>query len=157
MLEFRRGDLFQCGADALVNPVNCVGVMGRGLAKQFRDRFPENYREYHAACNSGALVPGRLLVTERDGMPRYIVNLPTKRHWRDQSRPQDVASGLVKLAEFIAEHPGITVAVPALGAGLGRLSWREVRPLIESMLAEAAENSTILVFEPLNNSGVALI
>lgn len=149
MLEIRRGDIFGSGAEALVNPVNCVGVMGRGLAREFRRRYADNYRRYHQVCGQGMLHPGGLFVTEREANPRYIVNLATKGHWRDPSRIEYVKTGLGNLSGFIVEHPDISIAVPALGAGLGQLEWSKVRPLMEEVLGAVSDRATVYIFEPL--------
>ena len=96
MLNFKQGDIFEQDAEAIVNPVNCVGVMGRGLALTFRNRFPDNYREYARACHENQVVPGRMFVfkTYWNTNPQYIINFPTKRHWRDRSLLMDVQEGL---------------------------------------------------------------
>ena len=102
MIRFTRGDLFASGCQALVNPVNCVGVMGRGLALQFRHRFPANYEAYRDACARGEVRPGRCFVFDAGAGPaRFVVNFPTKRHWRDPSRIGDVAGGLDDLAGIL--------------------------------------------------------
>ena len=101
--ELRRGDILQADAEALVNTVNCVGVMGRGIALQFRDAFPDNFKAYEAACRHEEVQPGRMFVFEtgRLGNPRFIVNFPTKRHWRGRSRIEEIESGLVALVDEI--------------------------------------------------------
>ena len=99
MFELTRGDLLAADAEAIVNTVNCVGVMGRGIALQMRNAFPDNYRTYAVACERGDVVPGRMFVTEtgRLGNPRWIINFPTKRHWKGNSRIEDIEVGLVDL------------------------------------------------------------
>lgn len=136
-------------AEALVNTVNCVGVMGRGIALQFKKAFPENFKEYQAACKRQEVQPGRMFISERVGLglPRYIVNFPTKRHWKGKSRMEDIETGLVALAADI-QRLGITsIAVPPLGAGLGGLDWEQVRQRIETTLG-ALEDVTVMVYEP---------
>lgn len=144
MIEIRRGDLLEAEVEALVNPVNCVGVMGRGLALAFRTRFPDNFEAY-AACRRGAVVPGEMFVfgTGRP-QPRWIVNFPTKRHWRERSRMEDLARGLSSLADTIREREIRSLALPALGCGLGGLEWPAVRARIEAALAPFAEVRTFL-------------
>lgn len=147
VIEIRRGDLLEAEVEALVNPVNCVGVMGRGLALAFRTRFPDNFEAY-AACRRGAVVPGEMFVfgTGRP-QPRWIVNFPTKRHWRERSRMDDLARGLSSLTDTIREREIRSLALRALGCGLGGLEWRAVRARIEAALAPFAEVRTLL-YEP---------
>ena len=148
MIRFTRGDLFGSGCQALVNPVNCVGVMGRGLALQFRHRFPANYEAYRTACARREVRPGRCLVFDAGAGPtRFVVNVPTKRHWRDRSRIEDVAAGLDDLAGFLRRRAVGSVAIPPLGCGLGGLPWPAVRSLIVDRLA-SCEGVSIVVFEP---------
>lgn len=148
MIELRSGDLFAADAEALVNPVNCVGVMGRGLALAFRERFPDNFAAYAAACRRGAVVPGEMFVcaTGRE-RPRLIVNFPTKRHWRDASRMEDLVRGLDSLTDLVRSSELRSVALPALGCGLGGLDWSEVRPRIEAAFAPL-EGVRVFLFEP---------
>jgi O-acetyl-ADP-ribose deacetylase (regulator of RNase III) len=131
MIEETTGDLFAENVDALVNAVNTVGVMGKGLALAFKQRFPENFAAYRAACDAGDLVPGKMFVFDRgDRSPRWIVNFPTKRHWRDASRLDDIRAGLASLIEEVQLRGIRSIALPALGCGLGGLAWSTVRPSI---------------------------
>lgn len=126
-------DIFASQATALVNPVNCHGVMGRGLAAKFRKRYPGMYRYYQQACRTKTLRPGwPACVRERDG--RVIVLFPTKDHWRHPSQLQWVEDGLVNLREMLREWGITSLAVPALGCGLGQLAWADVRTLIVQVL-----------------------
>jgi len=136
MIDWIDGDLFADPADALVNPVNCVGVMGRGLALEFRRASPAMERAYADACRRGRVQPGRMFVFETGLLvpPRLVVNFPTKRHWRDLARIEDIALGLEALVQEIEGRAIRSIAVPALGAGLGGLSWDIVRPRIEDTL-----------------------
>lgn len=123
MITFVRGDIFDADVEALVNPVNTVGVMGKGLALVFRQRYPENFERNAAACRSGQVRTGHVYVTEsvvRPG-PRWIINLPTKQHWRTPSQLQWIADGLLDLRQFLEDNAVRSVAIPALGAGLGGL------------------------------------
>ncbi len=149
MIEYRKGDILTAEAEALVNTVNCVGVMGRGVALQFKEAFPDNFRTYAAACERGEVAPGRMFVfeTRQLALPRYIINFPTKRHWRGRSRMEDIEAGLVDLVRQIRRLGIRSVALPPLGSGLGGLDWREVRQRIERALAGLAE-VRVLVFEP---------
>jgi len=149
MVQFRQGDLLQARAEALVNAVNTAGVMGKGIALMFKERFPENYRRYAAACKVGEVHTGQMFVTEiseLDG-PRWIVNFPTKEHWRGKSRMEWIKTGLVDLRRFLMQHNVKSVAIPPLGAGNGGLNWVEVRPQIEATLAGL--DTEIQVFEPI--------
>jgi O-acetyl-ADP-ribose deacetylase (regulator of RNase III) len=147
VIEYTTGNLLNSDADALVNAVNCVGVAGRGIALQFR-HWPENFRTYAAACRMGQVRPGTLFVFETGrASPRYIVNFPTKRHWRDRSRIEDIEAGLQALAAEIRRRGIRSVAIPPLGCGLGGLAWSQVRPRIERALGGLA-GVRILVFEP---------
>lgn len=149
MIEFTSGDILKCEADALVNTVNCVGVMGRGIALQFKNAFPENFKAYEAACKRQDVQPGHMFVFETGQLtpPRFIINFPTKRHWRGKSRIEDIEAGLVDLARVIREKSIRSIAIPPLGSGLGGLDWSEVRPRIERAL-EQLEDVHVLVFEP---------
>ena len=125
MIEYAQGDMLKCEAEALVNTVNCVGVMGRGIAVQFKKMFPENFAAYAAACKRKEVQPGRMFVFETDELtfPRIIINFPTKRHWRGKSRIEDIESGLMALVATIRERGICSVAIPPLGSGLGGLDW----------------------------------
>lgn len=147
MIELRSGDILKAGAEALVNPVNCVGVMGKGLALQFKQAFPLNYMAYLAACKSGAVVPGRVFVfTNQTGNPLYIMNFPTKRHWADKSRLGDIRVGLVALEQEVQRLRIQSIAIPPLGCGLGGLTWASVRPLIEDAFRRTP--CRVLLFAP---------
>ncbi len=149
MIRFRIGDILAEDVEALVNTVNCVGVMGRGIALQFKNAYPENFRAYAEACKRGEVRPGHMFVYETGALtnPRYIVNFPTKRHWRNNSRMDDIESGLKNLASVIRERGIRSIALPPLGAGLGRLEWGKVRSRIEQALIEF-DHVDVVVFEP---------
>lgn len=147
MIRSAHGDIFESSAEALVNPVNCVGVMGKGLALAFKRRFPEMFREYAAVCKAGELVPGTLHVWRGSGAGPMVINVPTKRHFRSKSKLEDVEAGLVALRETALELGLRSVAVPALGAGLGGLRWSEVRPRIVATF-EGVEGLEVELFEP---------
>src|ERR1039458_8291326 len=113
MIEFLSGDILKDESEALVNTVNCVGVMGRGIALQFKDAYPENFKEYAAACNRNEVQPGQMFVYETGKLtpPRFIINFPTKRHWRGKSRIQDIESGLKALTEVLRSKQIRSVAI----------------------------------------------
>lgn len=149
MIDLKRGDILNADVEALVNTVNCVGVMGRGIALQFRKAYPANFKAYEEACKAGAVVPGRMFVFETGELtnPHYIVNFPTKRHWRGKSRMEDIESGLDALVEDIRTRGIRSIAIPPLGAGLGGLSWPDVRKRIEAAM-QAVPDVTVLLYEP---------
>jgi O-acetyl-ADP-ribose deacetylase (regulator of RNase III) len=149
-VRYTRGDILRCSeVEAVVNPVNCVGVMGKGLALQFRKRWPENFAAYKIACDSGELQIGTVHIHKLalPGRPSFIINLPTKVHWRDPSELDGVGRGVVSLARLLSDVGIRSVAIPALGCGLGGLAWVDVRPLLESTFKPMA-NVDALVFEP---------
>lgn len=121
MIRYTQGDILRAQADALVNTVNCVGISGRGVALQFKKAFPDNFKAYENVCKQGKLNPGQVFVFKRNALdrPRYIINFPTKRHWRGQSRVQDIESGMDALREEILRKNITSIAIPALGSGLG--------------------------------------
>jgi len=144
-----KGSLLYAEADALVNTVNTVGVMGKGVALQFKQAFPDNYRAYRSACTRGEVELGKMFVFERGTLerPRFIINFPTKRHWRAKSRIADIESGLSDLRHVLLELGVDSVALPALGCGNGGLRWTDVRPLIEQYLSDLPLRA--VVFEPI--------
>lgn len=150
MIEAGTGDLLRADVEALVNAVNTVGVMGKGLALQFKQTFPGNFRAYKQACDRQEVRPGSMFVfalKEPSGTPRYIINFPTKRHWRSPSRIEDIESGLLDLVRVIQELRITSIAVPALGCGNGGLPWSEVEPLITAALGKL-EGVRVQLFAP---------
>ena len=149
MMEFKTGDILESKAEALVNTVNCVGIMGRGIALQFKEKFPANFKAYEAACERGELRPGRMFVFPTGWVtgPRFIINFPTKRHWRGKSRIEDIDTGLLALRNEIQERGIHSIAIPPLGAGLGGLDWKQVRPRIEQAL-KTLDEVQVLIYEP---------
>jgi len=149
MIEFKTGDILKDDAEALVNTVNCVGVMGRGVALQFKHAFPGNFKSYEEACRREEVQPGRMFVYETGQLapPRYIINFPTKRHWRGKSRMDDIDAGMVALIELLQEKGIRSVAIPPLGSGLGGLNWADVRSRIEKAVG-AIEGVRVVVYEP---------
>lgn len=147
MVRFVTGDMFAGKHDILVNTVNCVGVMGTGVALAFRERYPEMYKEYRKACEVSAIRIGRIAVWRT--ISEWVVNFPTKRHWRDKSEYEYIESGLQSLRNYLSEQGNVSVAVPALGCGHGGLDWNRVRPMIEQALGNL--QADIEVFEPANS------
>ncbi len=149
MIEYKTGDILTEETEALVNTVNCVGIMGRGIALQFKNIFPENFKFYANACQQNEVKPGRMLVFETGRLtyPRYIINFPTKRHWKGKSRIEDIEAGLIALTEEVRSRNIRSIALPPLGSGLGGLDWDEVRPRIEAVLKNLSDRK-IIIFEP---------
>ena len=148
------GDLLkQQDVDAIINTVNCVGVMGKGIALQFKKKWPANFKAYVAACKAGQVKLGSMFVHDLGSLatPRFIINFPTKGHWRSPSKVEDIQSGLEDLLKAIQEHPIRSIAMPPLGCGNGGLAWRDVRPLIEQAFAEEPDIE-VRLFEPQNNT-----
>ncbi len=116
-MQVQQGDILHADAEALVNTVNCVGIMGRGIALQFRKEFPENYKDYKAACDRKELQPCKMLVFDLNRLqhPRFIINFPTKRHWKNRSRIEDIQAGLAALVEEVRRLRVQSIAVPPLG------------------------------------------
>lgn len=149
MIETTSGDILTADAEALVNTVNCVGIMGRGIALQFRKAFPDNFKAYEAVCKRGELHPGHMFIFDTGSLtnPRYIINFPTKRHWKGKSRLADIETGLTALMTDIRRLGIHSIAIPPLGCGQGGLDWAEVRPRIERALA-AVPDVRVLLFNP---------
>ena len=143
------GDILSSGLDAIMNPVNCVGVMGGGLAKRFKDCFPGNFLAYVSCCKEGGLRPGRSFIFETGTPepPRIIINFPTKDHWRNKSRLEFIEHGLKDLVSRIGDYDIGNLGLPALGCGLGGLDWRDVKPVILDHLT-GLKNLDVYIFEP---------
>jgi len=149
MITYRHGNLLQSDAEALVNTVNCVGVMGKGIALQFKQAFPANFSAYQKACKAEAVKPGKMLVVDTGNMinPRWIINFPTKTHWRAPSKIGYIEQGLKDLVRVIREYHIQSIALPPLGCGNGGLDWQQVQPLIEAALADLPDVE-VLVYPP---------
>ena len=149
MIELTKGNLLASSDGVLVNTVNTVGVMGKGIALQFKDEFPHNYAVYVQACRKGELSPGTLL-TVKDQSPRYgekiVVNFPTKVHWRNPSQYEYIQKGLVALREFIISNKVESISIPPLGCGNGGLDWGKVKPMIMESLSGL--DAVIHLYEP---------
>jgi O-acetyl-ADP-ribose deacetylase (regulator of RNase III)/uncharacterized protein YwgA len=143
--------MFHEPAEAIVNTVNCVGVMGKGVALEFKNRWPENFRAYKSLCDAGSLRPGRMFVFRTPQLfesnePRYLINFPTKDHWRGKSQLQYIADGLDDLIAQVRANHIRSIAMPPLGCGNGGLDWADVKPIIERKLSDL--DADITVFAP---------
>jgi len=149
MIQRAEGNLLRANAEALVNTVNCVGHMGKGIALQFKQAFPDNFKAYAEACKAQEVQPGRMFVYDTGSMvnPRYIINFPTKRHWRGKSRMEDIDSGLEALVSDVRRLGITSLAIPPLGCGNGGLDWAEVRPKIEAAFS-SVPGVTVLLYPP---------
>lgn len=149
MITYTTGNLLEAHVEALVNTVNTVGVMGKGIALMFKERFPANMAAYATACKAGEVETGKMFVTETGELmgPRWIINFPTKQHWRTKSRLSWIIDGLADLRRFIEAHGVRSIAIPPLGAGNGGLEWAEVRRCIEQALSDL-EGVSVVVYEP---------
>lgn len=152
MIKVAVNSIFDADVEALVNPVNCEGVMGKGLALQFKLRWPNMFKDYAAHCKAGNMVPTVMHVWQTppsvfETGPSYIINFPTKREWRHPSRLEDIDGGLIDLVAT-AKRLGIqSIAIPALGAGLGGLHWPTVRERIERAFS-VIPDVLVLLYEP---------
>ncbi|MBZ2187032.1 MAG: macro domain-containing protein [Bryobacter sp.] len=146
MIEPGKGNLLEADVEALVNTVNCVGYMGKGIALQFKQAYPENFTAYQRAVRAQVVKPGSMFVFETGLVinPKFIINFPTKRHWRGKSRMEDIDSGLVALVGEIKERGIRSIAVPPLGCGNGGLDWSKVRPRILKALEPLPELRVVL-------------
>jgi O-acetyl-ADP-ribose deacetylase (regulator of RNase III) len=148
MIEYRDGNLLEADVEALVNTVNTVGVMGKGIALLFREAFLENYRLYREACLRGEIKIGKMFVVQTGQfLPRFIINFPTKQHWKMRSRLKYIEDGLRDLIGVVKENQIKSIAIPALGCNNGGLNWDDVRPLIEAAFTELPE-VRVLVYLP---------
>lgn len=148
MIQEAEGNLLDANVDVLVNTVNTVGVMGKGIALQFKQAYPENFKAYQAACRRREVRLGHMFVFATSRLsPKWIVNFPTKKHWRSKSRLKDVKNGLADLRRTLVELGAESVAVPPLGCGNGGLDWTDVRPLILEALSDL-DGLRVLMYPP---------
>jgi O-acetyl-ADP-ribose deacetylase (regulator of RNase III) len=151
MIEFAEGNLLKANAEALVNTVNTVGVMGKGVALQFKRAYPDNFRQYEQACRKNEVQIGQMFTVSVGNLlspsPKYIINFPTKRHWKGKSRIEDIQQGLQALIKEIKRLGIQSIAVPPLGCGNGGLQWSQVKPLIEEAFTQVPD-VRVLIFEP---------
>jgi len=151
VVTFVKGDIFKSPAQVLTNTVNCVGVMGKGIALEFKNRYPQMFNDYKAKCDHDNVKPGQPYLWEDDSV--QILNFPTKRHWKDNSLLQDVEDGLKYLASSYEQMGIQSIAMPALGCGLGGLKWSEVQPLIVKYLGTLPDLD-VYVYEPQGTAAV---
>ena len=150
MIQIAKGNLLVAPVDALVNTVNTKGIMGKGIALQFKQAFPAMFRDYEKACKAGEVQLGKMHVFDRGGLagaPHWIVNFPTKGHWRERSRLTDIETGLEDLVTTIRRLGIRSIAIPPLGCGNGGLNWTDVRPRIEAAFTNLPDVN-VLLFEP---------
>ncbi|MFB6285663.1 MAG: macro domain-containing protein [Candidatus Bipolaricaulia bacterium] len=153
MIEYETGDILEADVQALVNTVNCVGVMGKGVALQFKLKFPENFRAYEKVCNQDELEPGRVFVFDRgelfegDQGPQYIINFPTKTHWRKPSKLEYIEQGMDALVEEVQQRKIESIAIPPLGCGNGGLDWEDVEAIIERHM-EVLSDVRVVLYPP---------
>lgn len=152
MIEFTKGDMFAVDADARVNTVNTVGVMGAGVALAFKNRYPEMFADYKRACKQGLVRPGELHIW-KNLTGDWVINFPTKRDWREPSRYKDIDAGLKALREYLISQGPVSVTLPALGCGHGGLEWQKVSKMIVEALADL--DARVMVFEPQDSLNVA--
>lgn len=146
-IEFREGDMFASGAAVFVNAVNCVGVMGKGVALQFKHRFPHYYAAYLSACLGGLIRPGDAWLCPSISGEPTIISIATKNHWRDPSQIDWVRMGAARLADHLRELRPVSIAVPALGCGNGGLAWEDVVPVLCAALADTG-TTPVLLYPP---------
>lgn len=153
MIEYQTGDILEADAQALVNSVNCMGVMGKGIALQFKQKFPQNFRRYEKVCKNDALQPGRVFVHDRgalftsDQAQRYIINVPTKTHWRRPSEIEYIEGGIEALVDEIQQRGIVSVAIPPLGCGNGGLEWARVEAIIQHHM-QAVPDTRVVLYPP---------
>ena len=142
-------DIFKTTAMAFVNPVNTEGVMGKGLALEFKKRYPEAFREYEMACRHGTIAPGKCLMSWLpEPGPRMVIQFPTKTRWRSPSKYEYIDAGLVDLVRLVHMHGITSIAIPAMGCGLGQLDWRVVRKKIEAAFEDISGYVNIDLYDP---------
>lgn len=146
MIQYVKGNMFECNADCLINTVNCEGFMGKGVAYQFKMRFPENNKSYIKACKSGELTVGKIHYYIEDGIT--IINFPTKNKWREKSKIEYIENGMNYLVEVLPRLNVKKIAIPPLGCGNGGLIWTDVKAIIENKIADLSNKYDFVVFEP---------
>lgn len=148
MLHFKKGNLLEDKSEALVNTVNCVGVMGKGIALQFKQAYPDVFKEYEKQCKLGNVNIGKMLVVPTNSFfeTKYIINFPTKRHWKEKSKMSYIEEGLKDLIKVVDDFGIKSIAIPPLGCGNGGLEWSKVRSLIQKVFGDTSIE--VYVYEP---------
>jgi len=148
-IHTKKGDLLDASVDAIVNTVNCVGVMGKGIALQFKKKWPKNFKDYEYACKNDLVQPGKMHIYDAGGLvkPNFIINFPTKNHWREKTKTSYIQDGLNDLVETIIRLNIKSIAIPPLGCGNGGLDWKDVKSMIVNALDEVPDVE-VLLFEP---------
>lgn len=146
-MKYVTGNIFDSGCDAIVNTVNCVGVMGKGLALQVKEQFPDVYKKYKIDCNNGLVKTGQVICYEGNANTKWIINFPTKQHWKDPSKSEWIESGLESLRLKLIELAPLSVAIPKLGCANGGLDWKDVKFMIEGILYGLPDYINITVYE----------
>jgi len=148
MLKFLNGDILNDFSEAIVNTVNCVGIMGRGIALQIKEKYPDNFKFYKKYCDSKDVKVGKMLVYKTNNLLglKFIINFPTKEHWKEYSKYEYISSGLKDLRRVIIENNIKSIAIPPLGCGNGGLEWNVVKQYIIEDLSDL--NININVYEP---------
>ena len=156
MIKYRKGNIIEANAEALVNTVNTVGVMGKGIALAFKKAFPTNFKIYKKACDDKSFKIGDLLITDTAQLtPKFIVNFPTKEHWRGRSKMEFVEVGMKELVKAIKEKGIKSIAIPPLGCGNGGLDWEKVKPIILKELEAIKNEIEVIIYEPgFNNQEI---
>lgn len=151
MIEFVKGDIFENPSNVLVNAVNCMGAAGRGLALQFRQKFPKMFRDYQTVCRNGALRVGYIHIWQNPNpQPEWIINFPTKDHWKNPSKIEYITDGLEALVTWVKQQKITSISIPPLGCGLGKLPWPSVRAEILKAFAEFENEQSvkIVIYQP---------
>ncbi|AFM03947.1 putative phosphatase, C-terminal domain of histone macro H2A1 like protein [Bernardetia litoralis DSM 6794] len=148
-MHYTKGNILESTTEVIINPVNIVGVMGKGLALAFKKHFPHNYKVYKEACKNKTIDIGKLLLVDEFDLEKkqFIINFPTKKHWRNPSKIEYIEEGLKDLVRIIETQKFESMAIPALGCGLGGLEWEDVKLVLEKYLRDL-EDIEILIFEP---------
>lgn len=143
------GSIFESNAQAWVNPVNCVGIMGKGLALEFKKAFPECYKVYVMGCKNEHVRLGKVQILMRGALnPEFIINFPTKNHWKDKSEYENISTGMDDLVDKIENYGITSIAIPALGCGWGGLKWEKVMPIIQNKLKDVG-NLQVHLYGPV--------
>jgi len=156
-IYFEKGNLFETNAEAIVNTVNCVGVMGKGVALEFKNRWPDNFKAYKKLCQSKQLRPGKVFIFDTGDLfddpkkiQRYLINFPTKDHWRSKSKMSYIEEGLDDLLVKLGNLNIKSVALPPLGCGNGGLNWGQVKSLLEEKLSKI-QSIDFHIYDPKEN------